>query len=77
MNALSDLARSCGQEGISCETYFKEGTPPEEIENFIASNNIDLLIMGAHGYNTIGRWLFGSVSDHVMKHSSCPLMIVK
>lgn len=37
----------------------------------------DLIIVGSHGHGMIGRVLLGSVSDHVVHHSPCSVMVAK
>jgi nucleotide-binding universal stress UspA family protein len=36
----------------------------------------DLIVMGTHGRVGVTRLLLGSVSDHVIRHASCPVFIV-
>ncbi len=35
----------------------------------------DLLVMATHGRGGVGRWLFGSVAEYVIAHSSVPVLI--
>jgi nucleotide-binding universal stress UspA family protein len=37
--------------------------------------NADLIIMGTHAYGTVGRALFGSVADDVVRHATVPVLI--
>jgi nucleotide-binding universal stress UspA family protein len=45
----------------------------EEVEN----ENIDLIVMGSHGYGAIAGSLLGSVSQKVLHGAKCPVLIVK
>ena len=45
----------------------------EEIEN----ENIDLVVMGSHGYGAIAGSILGSVSQHVLHKAKCSVLIVK
>lgn len=38
---------------------------------------IDVLIVGERGLGTVQRMLLGSVSDYVMKHAACDVLIAK
>jgi nucleotide-binding universal stress UspA family protein len=34
-------------------------------------------VVGTRGLARAGRWLLGSVSDHVVHHASCPVLVVR
>jgi nucleotide-binding universal stress UspA family protein len=36
----------------------------------------DLIVVGSHGRAGVARLLLGSVSDHVIRHASCPVLVV-
>lgn len=63
------LAQIDGVTGVV--TY---GGPREELVKF--GRDLDLLIVGSHGYGALGRVLHGSVSRHVAGHMSCPLLVM-
>ena len=56
------------------ETKVVPGHPGEEILNFAREKDIDLIIMGTHGRTGIGRILFGSVANYVVKNASIPVL---
>ena len=35
-----------------------------------------LLVVGAHGWDRIGRLIHGSVSTYVLHHAACPVLVV-
>jgi nucleotide-binding universal stress UspA family protein len=37
----------------------------------------DLIVVGARGLGTVKRLLLGSVSESVLRHASCPVLIVR
>ncbi len=37
----------------------------------------DLIIMGSHGRKGIKRFVLGSVAEDVLRHASCPVLIVR
>ena len=45
----------------------------EEAERFEA----DVIVVGSHGYNTWERLLLGSVSDSVVHHAPCSVLVVR
>ena len=51
------------------------GTPFEEIIN--SANNNDLIVIGSKGHSNIERILIGSISEKVVRHAKCSVMIVR
>ena len=55
----------------------KSGHPVSVILEEIKNENIDLVVMGSHGYGAISGSILGSVSQRVLQRASCPVLIVK
>jgi universal stress protein A len=53
------------------------GNPGHEIVKFGAEENTSLIVMSAKGHSALAHLLMGSVSDMVVKHAPCPILIVK
>jgi nucleotide-binding universal stress UspA family protein len=53
------------------------GDPAEEILDFAAENDIDLILMASHGYSGIRRWVMGSVADKVLRKAPVPVWLVR
>lgn len=67
-------ARSAGAEA----TFLVwEGDPGETIVTAADSERADLIVVGTHGRGSIGRFLIGSVSDYVVRHAHCPVLVVR
>jgi nucleotide-binding universal stress UspA family protein len=58
------------------KTVVVQGDPAEEILKYIASEKVDLVIMGTHGRKGLDRVLFGSVANEVVKNSSAPVLTI-
>jgi nucleotide-binding universal stress UspA family protein len=41
------------------------------------AGDVDLIAMSTHGHGGLGRLVFGSVTDHVLRHSPVPLLVVR
>ena len=54
-----------------------DGDPGEAIVAAADSENADLIVVGSHGRSGVSRFLIGSVSDHVVRHAHCPVMVVR
>jgi nucleotide-binding universal stress UspA family protein len=61
-------------EAIGVTSRFRRGSPGPEIVAQIEEDGHDLAIVGARG---LGRFagLFGSVSQHVLRHSPCAVFV--
>lgn len=53
------------------------GTPESRIVEKAEEFKADLIIVGSHGYNTWERLLLGSVSDSVVHHAPCSVLVVR
>ena len=54
-----------------------EGDPGEAIIDAAQAEGADMIVVGSHGRGTVGRFLIGSVSDHVVRNASCPVLVVR
>ena len=41
------------------------------------AESVDLIVLGSHGRHGVNRSIFGSVSDHVVRHAPCPVVVVR
>ena len=55
----------------------EEGYPAETICNVAEDEEADLIVMGNRGLGAFGRFLLGSVSDRVVHHAPCSVMVVR
>ncbi|MFH2011139.1 MAG: universal stress protein [Pseudomonadota bacterium] len=54
-----------------------KGLPFSEIIHTAEEKKIDLIIMGTHGRTGLGRVLFGSVAQRVVRRAACPVLTVR
>lgn len=52
------------------------GEPKQEILRAAASSPTDCIVMGTHGRGGFERFVVGSVTEHVMRKSACPVLAV-
>ena len=60
-----------------CQGHFVEGDPGHEIVAFADANQVDMIILGTHGYRGFRRVLMGSVAEYVLRHTEKPVLTVK
>lgn len=65
--------RKLGVEKVSCLT--KEGIAGDEIINLANKTPRGLIAMCSHGRSGVKRWVLGSVTETVMRHSNDPVFV--
>jgi nucleotide-binding universal stress UspA family protein len=53
------------------------GNPAEQIVAYAQDEGAGLIVMGSRGRGGIRRALTGSVSDSVVRHAHCPVLVVR
>lgn len=69
-----DLAES---KGMKAASIVREGKISEEILKAIDSEQFDLTVIGYTGRGRISRLILGSVSEKVIRSTSCSVLVVK
>jgi len=65
------------KEGIKFEVLTLIGNPSEVIVYTAEKKNVGLIIIGSHGRSGIERLLMGSVTERVIGHAVCPVLVCK
>ena len=63
--------------GTVAETHLRIGKPDEEIVSQAEELGAGLIVIGSRGLGGIRRALMGSVSDSVVRHAHCPVLVVR
>jgi len=63
--------------GFQITTAIEEGAPKAVILDTAAKWPADLIMLGSHGRRALDRFLLGSVSEAVARHSTCSVQIVR
>ena len=73
---IIDEARKGIDEGIEIIEELLEGNEAESILTVTETYDADLILMGTRGHGKLTELLIGSVSQKVLHHAKCPVMIV-
>jgi nucleotide-binding universal stress UspA family protein len=57
--------------------FVERGAPAAEIVKAASEWRADLIVVGSHGRGGIERALVGSVADGVLRHTPCPVLVVR
>ncbi len=63
--------------GTVAQAHLREGGVPQEIVGLAEEIGVGLIVMGSRGLGGMRRTLLGSVSDSVVRHAHCPVMVVR
>lgn len=76
----AELARhhiDTDQHGIIFDSRIIRGvSAPDVILEFISQNDYDVVVMGTHGRTGVKKWLYGSVTEKVVRHSPVPVLTI-
>ena len=64
-------------KGVDITSDILFGTPESRIVEIAEENNADLIVVGSHGYKQWERLLLGSVSNSVVHHAPCSVLVVR
>jgi len=63
--------------GSVAQAHISLGRPDEEIVGLADEIEAGLVVMGSRGMGGLKRLLMGSVSDSVVRHAHCPVLVVR
>jgi nucleotide-binding universal stress UspA family protein len=73
-----DIIRNVAErEGIKVEPLTLKGEPYEVIIGTAEQKKADMIVVGSHGRTGLERLFMGSVTERVIGHASCAVMVVK
>ena len=75
--ALVDIVRRARARGVAVEFLVWTGDPSASIVAAVDAEGADLLVVGSRGRHRAERMLLGSVSDHLVRNASCPVLVVR
>jgi nucleotide-binding universal stress UspA family protein len=66
------------QEQVECQTRLIISDNVEDsLHNLVDNENIDLMVMSAHGYSGNRKHPFGNITTHFIEYGSVPLLIIQ
>jgi nucleotide-binding universal stress UspA family protein len=74
---LLEIVERARAWGVETTHLLWTGEPGKSIVAAAEAERADLIVVGTRGLARAGRWLLGSVSDHVVHHASCPVLVVR
>jgi nucleotide-binding universal stress UspA family protein len=77
---MAELMDVCAQQvraqGLPVTTETVAGAPEEAVVAHATQVGADLLVIGSRGLGAIAHALLGSVAEKIVRHSTCPVLVV-
>lgn len=74
---LIEVVRRARAAGAAAEFLIWTGDPGNSLVAAAEAERADLLVVGTRGRRGAERMLLGSVSDHLVHHAGCPVLVVR
>ena len=74
---LPDVMRCDELRGLKVEEVIGHGDAAAEIVRVAEEQEVDLIVISSHGRTGLGRIIFGSTAEAVVRHARCPVLVVK
>ena len=79
-DASTRLAGLFGADMPQADTLRDEALqrrPPAELASLAETLDADLLVLADRGGNSLREWMLGTTAQQLLRHSPCPLLVVK
>ena len=74
---LEEVGTSLREKGLDATSIAIQGTAGDVIVSYAQIESVDLIAMATHGHSGLGRAIFGSVADHVLRESGLPILVIR
>jgi nucleotide-binding universal stress UspA family protein len=75
--ALELIGTECRQKIQFVSTHCRIGTPAYEIVRFAKEQQVQLIVMGTHGWTGFKHLIMGSTAENVVRTATCPVLTVR
>jgi len=74
---LAPISASLRSQGVDTAWAIRRGRPADEILAAAQEGGADLIAMATHGRTGLGRLLFGSVAEAVLRRATVPVFMIR
>jgi nucleotide-binding universal stress UspA family protein len=65
------------EEDIEVKTAVIHGSPASSIIDYVEKNEIDLIVLATHGRRGVHRWVYGSVTEKILRGIERNILVVR
>lgn len=73
---LLDVVAELRESGVEADHVIVAGRPVDRILERADNEKADLIVMATHGRSGLQRWIMGSVTESILRRSTCPVLTV-
>ncbi|MFW6384234.1 MAG: universal stress protein [Halodesulfurarchaeum sp.] len=73
---LDELETQAAEKGAVVDTAYEVGDPVDEILSYAAKEGVDEIVIGSRGISGVGRVVFGSTAETVVRRAEIPVVVV-
>jgi nucleotide-binding universal stress UspA family protein len=55
----------------------EEGFPANVILDTATEESVDLITMATHGRSGLRRWVYGSITEKILRSANCAMLVVR
>ena len=75
-NDMKNLVKELEADDIKCKYILRDGVPADIIVKLSNEMNIDLIVMGTNGRDSLSDYIVGSTTQKVVEKSKCPVLVM-
>jgi len=73
---MKNLVKELEADDIKCEYILRDGVPADIIVKLSNELDIDLIVMGTNGRDSLTDYIVGSTAQKVVEKSKCPVLVM-
>jgi nucleotide-binding universal stress UspA family protein len=74
---LEGVAKRAELGDLKAKTEIVVGKAADALADYAKKKNVDLIIISTHGRSGASRWVWGSVSDRILRSACVPVLMVR
>lgn len=74
---VGTIAERLRSEGIETDAVVLQGLTGQSIVEYADRSQVDLIALTTHARSNLGRLVFGSVADYVLRNSTLPILTMR
>ncbi len=76
-NYLDEVVKRLRDDGIVAQSEVLLGGVIDELVKYADKNKVDLIVIATHGRSGVGRWVWGSDADRILRSAHVPVLMVR